>query len=41
MASQATQLPYSGIYDNTGANLITKANMGGEKQQALLNPKVK
>ena len=26
---------------DTGANLITKANMGGEKQQALLNPKVK
>ena len=26
---------------DTGANLITKANMNGEKQQALLNPKVK
>jgi ribose transport system substrate-binding protein len=26
---------------DTGANLITKANMGGEKQNALLNPKVK
>ena len=26
---------------DTGANLITKANMGGEKQQALLYPKVK
>ena len=26
---------------DTGANLITKANMGGEKQDALLNPKVK
>jgi ribose transport system substrate-binding protein len=26
---------------DTGANLITKANMTGEKQQALLNPKVK
>jgi ribose transport system substrate-binding protein len=26
---------------DTGANLITKANMMGEKQQALLNPKVK
>ncbi len=26
---------------DTGANLITKANMGGEKQSALLNPKVK
>ena len=26
---------------DTGANLITKANMGGEKQTALLNPKVK
>jgi ribose transport system substrate-binding protein len=26
---------------DTGANLITKANMGGEKEQALLNPKVK
>src|SRR6202795_628732 len=26
---------------DTGANLITKANMTGEKQNALLNPKVK
>ncbi len=26
---------------DTGANLITKANMMGEKEQALLNPKVK
>ena len=26
---------------DTGANLITKANMGGDKQNALLNPKVK
>ena len=26
---------------DTGANLITKANMDGEKQSALLNPKVK
>jgi ribose transport system substrate-binding protein len=26
---------------DTGANLITKANMNGAKQQALLNPKVK
>ena len=26
---------------DTGANLITKANMGGEKQNALLYPKVK
>jgi len=26
---------------DTGANLITKADMDGEKQQALLNPKVK
>jgi ribose transport system substrate-binding protein len=26
---------------DTGANLITKENMGGEKQNALLNPKVK
>jgi len=26
---------------DTGANLITKANMSGEKQNALLNPKVK
>jgi ribose transport system substrate-binding protein len=26
---------------DTGANLITKANMGGEKQQALLSPKVR
>jgi len=26
---------------DTGANLITKENMGGEKQSALLNPKVK
>ncbi len=26
---------------DTGVNLITKANMDGEKQQALLNPKVK
>ncbi len=26
---------------DTGANLITKANMMGDKQQALLNPKVK
>jgi ribose transport system substrate-binding protein len=26
---------------DTGANLITKANMGGEKLNALLNPKVK
>ena len=26
---------------DTGANLITKANMDGEKQNALLNPKVK
>jgi ribose transport system substrate-binding protein len=26
---------------DTGANLITKANMGGEKQNSLLNPKVK
>jgi ribose transport system substrate-binding protein len=26
---------------DTGANLITKANMNGEKQNALLNPKVK
>ena len=26
---------------DTGANLITKANMNGEKQRALLNPKVK
>jgi ribose transport system substrate-binding protein len=26
---------------DTGANLITKANMDGERQQALLNPKVK
>ena len=26
---------------DTGANLITKANMSGEKQSALLNPKVK
>ena len=26
---------------DTGANLITKANMGGETQNALLNPKVK
>ena len=26
---------------DTGANLITKANMNGEKQSALLNPKVK
>ena len=26
---------------DTGANLITKSNMGGEKQSALLNPKVK
>jgi ribose transport system substrate-binding protein len=26
---------------DTGANLITKANMNGEKQQALLYPKVK
>jgi len=26
---------------DTGANLITKENMGGERQNALLNPKVK
>ena len=26
---------------DTGANLITKANMDGEKQHALLYPKVK
>jgi ribose transport system substrate-binding protein len=26
---------------DTGANLITKANMGGERQEALLHPKVK
>jgi len=26
---------------DTGANRITTANMGGEKQQALLNPKVR
>ncbi len=26
---------------DTGANLVTKANMDGEKQHALLYPKVK
>ena len=29
------------VFVDTGANLITKANMGGEKESALLNPKVK
>ena len=31
----------AGQFVDTGANLITKANMDGEKQHALLYPKVK
>jgi ribose transport system substrate-binding protein len=37
-ASKGEKVP---PFVDTGANLITKANMGGEKQQALLYPKVK
>jgi ribose transport system substrate-binding protein len=37
-ASKGEKVP---AFVDTGANLITKANMNGEKQSALLNPKVK
>ncbi len=37
-ASKGEKVP---VFVDTGANLITKANMDGEKQHALLYPKVK